>query len=96
MIYSNMQRDSYERGDKMLCQVHITKYTREERELFEYFFFHPYDKVEDRNGVLLMNYGGGKLCQGTNDFGEACTDCRYVPYFVREILRRETVFSFGK
>lgn len=80
----------------MLCQVHLTGFTPEERELLDYIFFHPYDKIEERNGALVMNYGGGKLCQGINDFDEECKACRYPPYFVRNILKRQTNFTFGK
>lgn len=80
----------------MLCQVHLKGVTTEEKELLESMFFHPYDKLEERNGTLIMNYMGGKLCLGTNDFGEKCGDCRYMPYIVRKILRRQKEFVFGK
>lgn len=80
----------------MLCQVHLRGVTTEEKELLDNLFFHPYDKLEERNGVLIMNYGGGRLCLGTNDFGEGCKDCRYMPYIVRKILKRQNEFTFGK
>ena len=80
----------------MLCQVHLKGVTTEEKELLDSIFFHPYDKLEERNGTLIMNYMGGKLCLGTNDFGEKCGDCRYMPYIVRKILRRQKEFFFGK
>ena len=80
----------------MLCQVHLTGITEEKKQLLDTFFFHPFDKLEERNGALVMNYGGGKLCRGNNDFGEGCKDCRFVPYFVRKILKRQKVFVFGK
>lgn len=80
----------------MLCQVHLTGVTEEEKELLDTFFFHPFDKLEERNGALVMNYGGGRLCHGTNDFGEGCKKCRFIPYFVRKILERQKGFVFGK
>lgn len=80
----------------MLCQVHLTGVTPEERDLLDTLFFHPYDKLEQRNGALVMNYGGGMLCRGINDFGERCGDCRYMPYLVRKILRRQSTFTFGR
>ncbi|MGP8050920.1 MAG: hypothetical protein ACLPYB_09945 [Desulfobaccales bacterium] len=80
----------------MLCQVHLKGVSAEEKELLECAFFHPYDKLEERNGELVMNYMGGKLCRGVNDFGERCGDCRYMPYMVRKILRRQKDFAFGK
>ena len=80
----------------MLCQVHLNGVTPEEKELLECFFFHPYDKLEERNSTLIMNYMGGKLCLGINDFGGQCGDCRYMPYMVRKILRRQNGFAFGK
>ena len=79
----------------MLCRVHLTDYTQEEKELLDYLFFHPYDKLEERESVLVMNYGGGKTCPGTNDFGEKCKACRYAPYLVRKILQRQDNFNFG-
>lgn len=80
----------------MLCQVHLTGVTPEEKDILEHLFFHPMDKLEERNGSLIMNFMGGKLCPGTNDFGEGCHDCRYMPFVVRKILRRQTEFKFGK
>ena len=80
----------------MLCQVHLVGETSEEREILNAFFFHPNDKLEERNGVLIMNYMGGKLCQGNNDFNEPCGLCRYMPVVVRRILARQTEFAFGK
>jgi len=80
----------------MLCQVHLTGVTSEERQMRDYLFFHPYDKIEERDGALVLNYGGGQLCRGRNDFGEACGDCRYAPYMIRRILQRQKSFSFGK
>jgi hypothetical protein len=82
--------------DEMLCQVHLTEWTLEEKGILNQFFFHPFDKLEERSGSLVMNYGGGRLCSGTNDFGEKCSDCRYVPYIVRKILKRQSKFNFGK
>lgn len=80
----------------MLCQVHLKGVTEEEKEILNAFFFHPYDKLEERDGTLIMNYMGGKLCLGTNDFGEVCGSCRYMPVVVRRILKRQTEFAFGK
>ncbi len=79
-----------------LCQVHLRGVCSEEKELLDSMFFHPYDKLEERDGRMIMNYGGGKVCQGINDFQEKCRDCRYVPWVVRKILRRQTEFQFGK
>ncbi len=80
----------------MLCQVHLEGITAEEKELLDILFFHPYDKLEERDGALIMNYMGGKLCRGINDFGEGCGGCRYMPYIVRKILKRQKEFTFGK
>lgn len=80
----------------MLCQVHLTGITEKDRELLDYLFFHPYDKLEEQNGALVMNYGGGKLCQGTNEFDEGCKECRTVPYLVRKILKKQTTFRSGR
>lgn len=80
----------------MLCQVHLKGITADEKELLDVLFFHPYDKLEERNGALIMNYMGGKLCPGINDFGEGCGGCRYMPYMVRKILKRQKDFTFGK
>ncbi len=80
----------------MLCQVHLKEVSGEEREILDAFFFHPYDKLEERDGTLIMNYMGGKLCMGTNDFSESCGNCRYMPVVVRKILKRQTEFAFGK
>lgn len=80
----------------MLCQVHLKGVITEEKELLESIFFHPYDKLEERDGTLMMNYMGGRLCLGVNDFGEGCKECRYMPYIVRKILRRQNEFTFGK
>ncbi len=80
----------------MLCKVHLEGFTPEEKDILNLMFFHPYDKLEENDGKLIMNYGSGKLCPGTNDFGEGCKLCRYVPYAVRKILRRQEKFVFGK
>lgn len=80
----------------MLCQVHLTEVTAEEKDILDHLFFHPMDKLEECNGGLMMNFMGGKLCHGTNDFGENCKNCRYMPFVVRKILRRQTQYQFGK
>jgi len=80
----------------VLCQVNLKDVTADEREILDAFFFHPYDKLEEIDGALMMNYMGGKLCLGTNDFSEACGLCRYMPVVVRKILKRQTEFTFGK
>jgi hypothetical protein len=79
-----------------LCKVHLEGYTPEEKELLDLMFFHPYDKLEEDDGRLIMNYGSGEVCPGINDFGEDCKQCRYVPFFVRRILRRQENFVFGE
>jgi hypothetical protein len=80
----------------MLCKVHLEDFSPEEKEILDMTFFHPYDKLEEVDGKLIMNYGSGKLCPGTNDFREDCKNCRYVPFVVRKILRRQENFVFGK
>ena len=80
----------------MLCKVHLEGFTPQEKEILDMMFFHPYDKLEEDEGKLIMNYGSGKLCPGTNDFGEDCKNCRYIPFAVRKILRRQKNFVFGK
>jgi hypothetical protein len=80
----------------MLCQVHLTGVQPDEKEVLDALFFHHYDKLEERNGSLIMNFMGGKLCLGTNDFGEGCGSCRYMPFVVRKILKRQNRFVFGK
>ena len=83
-------------GEEMkLCKVHLEDVTEQEKELLNSFFFHPYDKLEEYDGRFIMNYGSGEVCPGTNDFGEDCKHCRYVPFFVRRILRRQENFVFG-
>jgi hypothetical protein len=80
----------------MLCKVHLEGFTLEEKEILDMTFFHPYDKFEAYDEKLIMNYGSGRLCPGTNDFGENCKNCRYVPFVVRKILRRQENFVFGE
>ncbi len=80
----------------LLCKVHLEGFTPEEKEILDTMFFHPYDKLEEYDGKLIMNYGSGELCLGTNDFGEDCKHCRYVPVVVRRILQRQEHFEFGK
>ncbi len=80
----------------LLCKVHLEGFTPEEKEILDTMFFHPYDKLEEYDGKLIMNYGSGALCLGTNDFGEDCKHCRYVPVLVRRILQRQEHFEFGK
>ncbi|MGD2186132.1 MAG: hypothetical protein PVI71_08390 [Desulfobacterales bacterium] len=80
----------------ILCKVHLEGFTSEEKEILDMTFFHPYDQLEAYDGKLIMNYGSGALCLGTNDFGEDCKNCRYVPFVVRRILRRQENFVFGK
>lgn len=80
-----------------LCKVHLEGFTSEEKEILDIMFFHPYDKLEENNGTLIMNYGCGEdICMGINDFGEDCKNCRYVPFVVRRILRRQENFVFGE
>ena len=80
-----------------LCKVHLEGFTTEEKEILDMMFFHPYDKLEEYDGRLIMNYGYGEsICMGTNDFGEGCKECRYVPFVVRRILGRQEKFAFGK
>lgn len=79
-----------------LCQVHLEGVTAEEREILSIFFFHPLDTLEEDDGKLIMNYGSGEVCLGTNEFGEGCKNCRHVPFIVRKILQRQTRFVFGK
>lgn len=79
----------------MLCKVHLEGFTPEEKEVLDMMFFHPYDKFEEVDGKLIMNYGRGAVCPGINDFGEDCKNCRYVPFVVRRILRRQQNFVFG-
>lgn len=79
----------------LLCKIHLEGFTPEEKEILDTMFFHPYDKLEEYDGKLIMNYGSGELCLGTNDFGEDCKRCRYVPVVVRRILQRQTHFEFG-
>ena len=80
----------------MLCQVILKDVTGDEKAVLDSFFFHPYDKMEEVDGELMLNYMGGKLCQGSNDFSESCGNCRYMPVVVRKILKRQTEFVFGK
>lgn len=80
----------------MLCQVHLKEVSDGERELLDYMFFHPLDKLEERDEAVILNYGGGKLCRGSNDFGESCGNCRYMPYFIRQILQRQKALTFGR
>lgn len=79
-----------------LCKVHIEGFTADEKEILDMMFFHPFDKLEEYDGKLIMNYGSGEVCPGTNDFGEDCKNCRYVPFVVRKILRRQENFIFGE
>jgi hypothetical protein len=79
----------------MLCQVHLTAHTPEEKDLVNYLFFHPYDKVTEKDGAVILNYGGGNLCRGKNDFGEGCKECRYAPLLIRKILGRQDSYKFG-
>ncbi len=79
-----------------LCQVHLEGIIAEEREILDIFFFHPLDKLEEDDGRLVMNYGSGEVCLGTNEFGESCKNCRHVPFIVRKILQRQKKFVFGK
>lgn len=79
-----------------LCKVHLEAYTPQEKEILDLMFFHPYDKLEEYDGKLIMNYGSGEICKGANDFGEDCKNCRYIPYVVRKILIRQENFVFGK
>ncbi len=80
-----------------LCKVHLEGFTPEEKETLDMMFFHPFDKLEEYDGRLIMNYGCGEgICLGTNDFGEGCKECRYVPFVVRRILRRQEKYVFGK
>jgi hypothetical protein len=79
-----------------LCKVHLEGFTPEEKEILDMMFFHPYDILEEYDGKFIMNYGSGELCLGTNDFGEDCKNCRYVPFVVRKILKRQRDFEFGK
>ncbi len=79
-----------------VCKVHLEGFSPEEKEILDLMFFHPYDKLEECDGKLVMNYGSGEVCMGTNDFGEDCKNCRYVPFAVRKILKRQEKFEFGK
>ena len=79
----------------MLCKVHLEGFTPGEKEILDMTFFHPYDKFEEVDGKLIMNYGSGALCPGINDFGEDCKKCRYVPFVVKRILIRQQNFVFG-
>lgn len=79
-----------------LCKVHIEGFTADEKEVLDMMFFHPFDKLEEYDGKLIMNYGSGEVCPGTNDFEEDCKNCRYVPFVARRILRRQENFIFGK
>jgi len=79
-----------------LCKVHLEGYTPQEKEILDLMFFHPYDKFDEYDGKLIMNYGSGEICNGTNDFGEDCKNCRYVPCVVRKVLKRQEKFVFGK
>ena len=79
-----------------LCKVHIEGFTADEKEVLDMMFFHPFDKLEEYDGKLIMNYGSGQVCPGTNDFAEDCRSCRYVPFVVRKILRRQKNFTFGE
>lgn len=79
----------------ILCKVHLEGFTPEEKEILDMTFFHPYDKLEEYDGKLILNYGSGALCPGTNDFGENCKNCRYVPVVVRRVLQRQEHFVFG-
>jgi len=79
-----------------LCKVHIEGFTADEKEVLDMMFFHPFDKLEEYDGKLIMNYGSGKICPGTNDFAEDCRSCRYVPFVVRKILKRQENFTFGE
>ena len=78
-----------------LCKVHLEGFTPEEKEILDIMFFHPYDQLEEYDGKFIMNYGSGEICLGTNDFEEDCKNCRYVPFVVRKILRRQENFVFG-
>lgn len=50
-----------------------------------------------RRGLKNLPDGcSGRLCPGTNDFGENCKNCRYVPFVVRKILQRQENFVFGQ
>lgn len=79
-----------------LCRVNLDNVSEEEKGILNLMFFHPYDKLEEDGAKLIMNYGSGDDCTGVNDFGEGCKNCRYVPFVVRRILRRQKEYVFGK
>ncbi len=72
-----------------VCRANLDNASAEEREILDLMFFHPYDKLIKDGDKLRMNYGSGNDCTGTNDFGEPCKDCRYVPFVVKRIIRRQ-------
>lgn len=73
----------------MLCRVNLLDVSKEDLEILKAFFFTPLDKIEERNGRIILNYMGGELCKGINDFGDTCKECRYQPEIVLKYLRRQ-------
>ncbi|WP_456474943.1 hypothetical protein [Candidatus Pyrohabitans sp.] len=71
----------------MLCRVRLLDVSEEDLEVMRSFFFDPVEKEGIRGGEVELNYMGGELCLGENDFGEGCEACRYMPYVVRKYLK---------
>jgi|Deesub1362A_J573_1020465.scaffolds.fasta_scaffold10293_3 hypothetical protein len=72
----------------MLCRVKLLEVSEEDLEVIKSFFLDPMEKVEVHEGEVTLNYMGGELCPGENDFGEHCGECRYMPYVVRKYLKK--------
>lgn len=72
----------------MLCRVRLLDVSEEDLEVIKSFFLDPVEKVEVHKEEVALNYMGGELCFGENDFGESCEACRYMPYVVRKYLKK--------
>ncbi len=73
----------------VLCRVKLDGVTKEDLVAMRSYYFFKLEQVEEEDGSVILNAMGGEKCNGINDFGENCKECRYQPEVVLRYLRKQ-------
>ncbi|MEE8359009.1 MAG: hypothetical protein V3R82_06330 [Candidatus Hydrothermarchaeales archaeon] len=81
----------------VLCRVNLFNVTDEDLAILKSFYFTPLEQLEvEDDGRVILNFMGGDLCEGINDFGDPCKGCRYQPEIVLRYLRKQSEIKIGR
>ncbi|MFQ5975788.1 MAG: hypothetical protein ACE5J5_05705 [Candidatus Hydrothermarchaeales archaeon] len=81
----------------VLCRVNLSNVSDEDLGILKSFYFTPLEQlVVKDDGRVILNFMGGELCEGVNDLGDSCKECRYQPEIVLRYLRNQNEIKIGE